>query len=221
MLKRIARRLFGTTEPAVPAQPSKAPERTREATAPLSTARPVQGRRPEHREKRPPRPAHPAQQRQTESRTVESRPAPALTPAPATGREPSRAGAAQKERPEGSRGRRGRRGRRRSPSRHGEVGNQAAPAEFPTSEHTPAPAEHAHTPVPADNEVGSGAAQQSYVHPKMEDASAPLAAASPAGEDRGLPPVITPVTPAPGAGAVQAEPRTAAEPAHSEPKTGD
>ncbi len=221
MLKRIARRLFGTTEPAIPAEVTKTPERTRETAAPRSAARPVQGRRPEHREKRPPRPAHPGQQRPTESRTAESRP----VPAPAPGREPSRAGAAQagaaqKERPEGSRGRRGRRGRRRSPSRHGETGNQAAPAEFPTSEHAPAPAERASTPVPADNEAGSSAGQ-SYAHSRAEDASTSPAAA-PASEERDMPPpVVTPPRPAPGASAVQAEPQTAPESAHSEPKAGD
>ncbi|MHB8346209.1 MAG: Rne/Rng family ribonuclease [Acidiferrobacterales bacterium] len=214
ILTRIARRLFGSTEPA-PIPAAKSPVRVHEAPAPRSAARPAQGRRPEHREKRPPRsprPAHPGQQRPTtELPSAETQPAPAPV------LETARAGAPQKARPEGSRGRRGRRGRRRSPSRHTESGNPAAPAEFPSADNTPVPAERTYGTPQADNEGNTATAQPHKRHSPANVGSEPV----PTTEDRSLPPVVAPTIPAPAASVGRTEPHTPSETAQPEPKTGD
>ncbi len=212
MLKRIARRLFGTAEPEV----AKVAERPRETPAPRSPARPAHARRPESREKRTPRPAHPSQQRVNESRPVENRPV--STPAPAPGHEATRSGAVPKERPEGSRGRRGRRGRRRpTSSRHDEAGNQSATTELATTEGAPGSVERAHSPAPASHETSSGPGR-SYPSHKTEEHPA-LPTPVPASEDRGSPHEAAPPMPVSAPAIVQVETHVAAESTQSGSKT--
>ncbi len=217
MLKRIAKRLFGAPEPAPAVAPGKVQERTREPAAARPAARLPQARRPEGREKRPPRPAHPAAHRPPESRAAETRPT-----APSPGREPSRSGAVQKERPEGGRGRRGRRGRRRPQTRQGESGVAASGTDLaaPETVAVPVSAERAPAAI-SDHPEGRPAVGQPHgQHPSGEH-NVP-AAAEPAHNDQTPEAKVAAAVPVaiPAAAPAEVAP-VHSEPAQSEPKTGD
>ncbi len=224
LLKRLVRRLFGQTQPVA----IKPPAHTAGGHGARPSARPAHPRRNEPRgEKRGPRPPHSGQHRNAEHRPAEARPAAAAGEAVRSGTalpgEAARSGAAQKERPEGSRGRRGRRGRRRPQSRPGETGNRTGAAESGTGEAASRPShyESADTENSRGNEalgVTLVGRPQSVHH--SHEGSVPSAAA-PEHERHNPESSVSPVAPEPKPAMVQVETGASVNAAASESKRED